>query len=173
MMLSDIWDFVRDYGLEGREWGALIVGLLAAWWTVTQTKASLHTKREELTYGHIFAPISFLGLMAACAFMLWYSTRTRLLLQPGAGRYTVGTIYQHKWTKGKRKYLLEYYVAGKRWQTDELCGIQNNQNLPCPPVGTRLYVYFALSDPNTARITAVPVPDSVRVVPPIGWVKLP
>ncbi len=105
--------------------------------------------------------------------MFGFSIRKRYLLQPGKGCYTVGTITEHYWRKGEHNYLVVYYVGNQRWQTTASCGIKNNLNLPCPPLGTRLYVYFAPADPNTAQITAVPVPDSVRVIPPIGWAKLP
>lgn len=61
-----------------------------------------------------------------------------------------------------------YDVAGQRHQTGEACGIVNNQNVPCPPLGARRYVYFSPEAPSTQQVTAVPVPDSVRTIPPPG-----
>jgi len=89
MMLSELWDFVREHGLEGWDIGTLIFGLLLLAWAVLQARASIHTKRSELTYGDIVVPIGLFGMAALCFFVVWIFTRERLLLQPGAGRYTV------------------------------------------------------------------------------------
>ena len=78
-----------------------------------------------------------------CLLFAWRLARERYLLQPGAGRYTVGTVTEHYWQRGRHKFVVVYDVVGLRHQTGEACGIANNQNVPCPPLGARRYVYFS------------------------------
>ena len=111
-----------------------------------------------------------LGIGTVCLLFAWRLARERYLLQPGAGRYTVGTVTEHYWQRGRHKFVVVYDV-GQRHQTGEACGIANNQNVPCPPLGTRRYVYFSPEAPSTQQVTAVP--DSVHTIPPLGWARIP
>ena len=137
---------------------------------------TLHTLGEpweQWTYGHVVSPLSWFGVGAMCLLAVWMLPRERYLLRPGAGRYVVGTITEHYWQRGRHKYVIVYYVDGQRWQTAEACGMADWQNLPCPALGARLYVYFAPKDPTVQQVLAVPVPDTLRTVPPRGWARLP
>jgi rRNA maturation protein Nop10 len=65
-----------------------------------------------------------------------------------------------------------YRVGGQRFRDEQSCGIVEWQDV-CPAVGTRRYVRFSPEDPHTDQLTAVPVPDSLEHVPPLGWEQIP
>lgn len=173
MSNADLWAFVRAHGLLGKDIAALVLGVLFLIAGVYGIWVLLYTPRTELKYSTIVSPLIAFGVSLMCCFVAWYSSRERYLLQPGKGRYTVATIYKHAWWRGRRKFVCAYFVAGQRYQTDQQCGIAQGQELPCPALGARRYIYFAPQDPNTKRVLAVPVPESVRTIPPLGWAKLP
>lgn len=172
-MSSELWSFVRRTGLEGWQIGFLIVGLVLLAGGVISVRDLWRLPRHKVTRRDVVATLSLFATGAFFLLMIGLSIRKRYLLQPNSGHYTVGTVYQHKWQKGQQKYLLEYYVAGQRWQTSEFCGIEEWKDVPCPALGSRRYVRFAPEEPSTAEIVSKPVPDSVRVIPPLGWAKLP
>ena len=56
---------------------------------------------------------------------------------------------------------------------NEACGIANNQNVPCPALGARRYIYFSPEDPTTQQVLPMRVPDFITTVPPLGWTRIP
>ena len=173
MSAADLWTFVRQQGLTGIEIGAIVVGVFMLGGELWDVWGRLRKPRRTRTRGDVVRPFINLGVGAMCLFVAYALSRERYLLRPGAGRYTVGTVAKHYWQRGRRKFLLVYHVAGERWQTGLACGMADGQNLPCPALGTRRYVRFSPDDPAAEQLTAVPVPDTLRHVPPLGWEQIP
>ncbi len=173
MSATELWAFVREQGLKPTE---LIVALCGALALITGPWLVWHTwrmPRNKRKYQDITGPFFTFVIGAACLFFSFALLRERYLLRPGAGRYTVASVTEHYSQRGRRKIVCDYYVNGQQWQNNKACGIANNRNLPCPALESRYYVYFSPEDPATSEITSVPVPDSVQVVPPLGWARLP
>ena len=174
MSATELWHFVRSQGLVANEIGAIILGLVLLATGIFLVVDLVKTIREpRRAYDTIMGFVGTLGIGTACLLFAWGLARERYLLRPAAGRYTVGTVVQHKWWRGRQKFIVVYEVAGQPHQTDEACGIADNENVPCPELGTRRYVYFAPEDPTVERVTAVRVPDHITTVPPLGWARLP
>lgn len=96
------------------------------------------------------------------------NTRRDHWLRVGTSRYTVATITRSYYSRSGRKFVFVYPAGPRRYQANAECG-----NTPCPPAGTRRYVRFAAEAPDVCQVTPVPIPDSVRDVPPLGWDRLP
>jgi len=173
MTLPDLWNFVRQYGLTGKELAALAIGTALLILGVYVAWRSFHTPREELTIGSVVSPLIALLISGGFLLLAWSMPRARYLLRPGAGRYTVATVYKHKRWRGKPQFVYEYLVSGQHYSGEQSCGIAEWRELPCPALHTRRYAYFAPDDPSTEILTAVPVPDSVRTIPPLGWARIP
>lgn len=97
----------------------------------------------------------------------------RYLLRPGAGSYSVGTVVKINSLRGKRQFACAFVVNGQHCQTGKLCGTVEGKAVPCPAFYSRRYVHFAPESPDTAVITDIAVPDSVRTIPPLGWPRIP
>ena len=176
MNTADLWHFVRTQGAQTQEIVIALFGLLffaLGVYTTLDTVRLARTAPKQLVYGNIFGPLGWFLVCAACLFGAWMLPRERYLLRPGAGRYTIGTVTEHYWQRGRQKYVVVYYVAGQRHQTGEACGIANNQNVPCPALGARRYIYFSPEDPTIQQVLPVRVPDFITTVPPLGWTRLP
>lgn len=176
MSATELWHFVRTQGAQTQEivialFGAFSLG--ACLYMTRDTVRLACTAPSQLVYGNIFGPLSGLFICAVCWFGTWGLVYERCLLQPGAGRYTIGTVVRYKWWRGRQKFVVNYYVAGQRHVTDGACGMANGENLPCPALGSRRYVYFSPEDPDVERVTALRVPDFITTVPPLGWERLP
>ena len=173
MSMADLWHFVRTQGAQTQE---IVIALFGAFSLVSSVYMMLYAMRKpwnQWMYLDIVAPLSALLISAACWFGAWMLPRERYLLRPGAGRYTIGTVTEHYWQRGRQKYVVVYYVAGQRHQTGEACGIANNQNVPCPALGARRYIYFSPEDPTTQQVLPMRVPDFITTVPPLGWTRIP
>lgn len=176
MSTADLWHFVRTQGVQTQEIVIALFGLLLLALGVYTTRDTVRLARtvpRQLVYGNIVGPLSGFFLSAACLFGAWDLVYVRYLLRPGAGRYTVGIVVRHKWWRGRQKFVVDYYVAGQRYVTDGACGMANGENLPCPALGSRRYVYFSPPDPGVEQLTALRVPDFITTVPPLGWERLP
>ena len=173
MSAADLWNFVRQQGLTGIEIGAVLFGLFLLGLGVYILPEALRKPWRQWTYNDVVTILSIFGIGLLCLFVCYTLSRERYLLRPGAGRYTVGTVAKHYWQRERRKFLLVYHVAGERWQTGLACGMADGQNLPCPAVGTRRYVRFSPDDPAAEQLTAMPVPDTLQTVPPLGWAQIP
>lgn len=173
MTAADLWRFVQTQGFAPREVGIAAFGLLLLALGLWLGYGTARTPRPGWTYGAVLTPLLLAGLAGVCGLVSWALARERYLLRPGAGRYTVGVVDEHYTQRGRQKFVCVYHVARQRWQTGQACGIARGQDLPCPALQTRRYVYFAPEDPGIAQLTAVPVPDSVRTIPPLGWARIP
>ena len=176
MSMADLWHFVRTQGAQTQEIVIALFGLLLLVLGVYTTRDTVRLARtvpRQLVYGNIVGPLSGFFVGAVFLFGAWGLVDERYLLRPGAGRYTIGTVTEHYWQRGRQKYVVVYYVAGQHHQTGEACGIANNQNVPCPALGARRYIYFSPEDPTTQQVLPLRVPDFITTVPPLGWERLP
>jgi hypothetical protein len=98
---NNLRNFVLQHGLMGKEIAALSVDVLLLALGIYVACHSFRTPREELTIGSIVSPL--IALLVGFGFLLlaWSMPRARYLLRPGASRYTVATVYQHKRLRGK------------------------------------------------------------------------
>ncbi len=173
MSSRDLWYFVRENGLNGWQIAFLLVGGLSLLSGVWDLSRIWRIARHELTKRDLVTPLSALLISAFCFFMVWGTQRQQYLLRPGAGRYTVSTVFKYGRMRGRPRFVVEFWVGGQRYQTDEECDKQASREVPCPARGTRFFVYFAPETPGTCRVLEQSVSDSVRVIPPLGWAKLP
>ena len=173
MSNAELWTFVREYGLTGWEAGAGLFGLMLLMLEIYTMPSLFRKQHSELKYKDVLGPFIGLFVVGISWFFAYGLLRERYLLQPGKGRYTVATVFKRDTQRGKQRFACEYYLAGERHQTGERCGSENGYALVCPAVGQRLYIYYAPESPGTAQVLAVPVPDTLRHIPPLGWAKLP
>lgn len=117
-----------------------------------------------------------LGALAGsgyCFVMLYTELHHRYLLQEGPYRYTIAQVTDHSRQRGKLRFWYHYQVAARDLLGAKSCGISQWRDLPCPPVGTRFYVKYSVTEPAVQELTEREVSDSVRTIPPLGWAKLP
>lgn len=173
MTTIELWHFVRAHGVKSGEVVALLLGLAALAFGVWYGHDTSQKPRVRWTYGDVVTPVLGVGVGVVLLLGSRSLVRTRYLAEPGGGRYTVGTVYKHDSQRGIRRFVCAYYVTNQRYQTDQECGIAQGRELPCPLLQARFYIGFAPESPGTAQITNVPVPDSVRSIPPLGWDRIP
>lgn len=170
-----LYQYIRQNGLETREMVALLIGTLVLGCGVYfAKKLLLPSKRHKyLTYNDLLAPFWCVFITSVCFFMVYRGMRARYLLREDASRYTMARVTDHGTRRGYRQFIYHYEVNGKDYQSAEDCGVSQNRALPCPPLGTRFYVQFSSEEPDVEQITQLEVPDSVRIIPPLGWERLP
>ena len=188
MTVASLWAFVREQGVELGEVIFAVVGALLIIGGVLIIRDKLRylvkkdVRRPRVVWDHKtlgFLLQSFgIGTLILC--VSWSSIHKRYLVRPGAGRFTVGTVVQHTVNKGHYHFVCAYHVQGQLYQITERCdryrgrgSIDRWLKLLCPSRGTRHYVYFSPLDPSVSQMSNVPVPDTLRSIPPLGWARLP
>ncbi len=173
MSNAALWAFVREHGVMSREVVAALLGAVVLGGGLALAWRAFQISKKELTYRDVVVPPVSVLMGLVFGFGALRMVRERYLLQPGMGRYTVATVFKRDTWRGKQRFAYEYYLGGERWQTGKGCGSENGYALECPAVGERLYIYYAPESPGTTQVLAVPVPDTLRHIPPLGWAKLP
>jgi len=111
-MSSEWWAFVRQTGLKSGEIVFLLIGLFLFGNGVPLALNLWRLARPKITRRLVASTLSAFASGAFLLLVFFLLVRERYLLRPGAGHYTVGTVYQHKWWKSRQNYLVEYFVAG-------------------------------------------------------------
>jgi hypothetical protein len=116
----------------------------------------------------LFAP--FAGILSGVV-ITWiaYTAANKHRLLRGECRYTVAQVYENWRYKGDKESRFEFWVNGELYRFDERMSWRGGWR----PLHSRWYVRYAVPDPDAYEYTDIPVPDSVRTVPPDGWAGLP
>ena len=171
--MPELYDFIRTHGIRSGEVVGVVLGILMIGVQVWAAPSVWRKPKHRLTYGDIVWPIVATGVGLFMLVDSWYMVNERYLLRPGAGHYTVGTVVKLNTMRGEPQFACAFVVNGQPCQTGKLCGTVAGRAVPCPALYSRRYVHFAPESPNTAEITDVAVPDSVRHIPPAGWDHIP
>ncbi len=173
MMSVELWHFVRAHGVTAGEVAAAILGVLLLALEGWLVPTVWRKPADRRTYGDVLGPVLAIAIGLFLVVASWRLVHKRYLLRPEAGRYTVATVVEQDSWRGNPRFTYVYYVAGQRHQTAQECGTIAGQDLPCPPLHARFYVHFAPESPTAVEMTRRSVPDSIRIIPPLGWAKLP
>ena len=161
--------FLGQEGLTTSEVVMIVVGVPALLGFGSVLVDSL---RERRFRGYTRQLLGFLLLLVFCGVILYTSVRTRYLLQ-GPCRYTVAQVTKHSRQRGELRFWYAYRVAAHEGLGYDWCGIRNGRDQPCPLVGTRLYLRFSVEDPSVKQLITMPVPDTLRTIPLLGWTRIP
>ncbi len=95
------------------------------------------------------------------------NTRRRHWLRAGTSRYSAAMVIRTFYSRSGRKFNFSYQVGAYQGRGQGECGAE------CPALGARRYGRFAAEAPDVCKLTLQQVPDSVQIVPPLGWARLP
>lgn len=164
---------MHAHGLRSTEVVAALLGTLILLLEVWLMPVAWRKPAARRTYSDVVGPVLAVAIGCFLLVASWHLVHKRYLLRPGAGRYTVATVIELDSWRGEPRFTYAYFVNGQRYQTCQTCGTAAGQPLPCPSLHAHRYARFAPEDPSIAELTALLVPDSVRTVPPLGWVRVP
>lgn len=160
-----IWE---DFGT-----GSVVTGCCGVAFFVFDVLGMLHLHRsppaDNIRESDQTAFASFSGIVWGLMFVaVTYTKANEHRLLRGECRYTIARVYEHGFTKRHRYARLAFWVSGERYRHDE-----DIDALRPLPVGSCWFLRYAVPDPDANEFMDIPMPDSVRVVPPTGWARRP
>ena len=151
----------------------LVLGLfVGACWFIALALA--HDVYRNHRRGQKQLPNVFLGIAAslflgiALGRTTYQNVRRAHYLRVGPCRYTVAAITHNFYSRSGRKFAVVYRVGTYQGQDQADCDQSG-----CRSAGTRLYIRFAAEAPEVCELTDLYVPDTLRVIPPLGWARIP
>lgn len=96
-------------------------------------------------------------------------SRNSILLREKKGKYTIAEVKKVSVQKTGKFVSIEYINSGKKITSE-----RRFENIPKNFIGEKIFIKFVPGDyHNWEQIMEVPVPDSLKKLPPAVWDSLP